>query len=44
VENFRWTDLDSGNLKEEKSAHSIQQLHSGGPQHQPRNLLFRHVT
>jgi hypothetical protein len=43
-ENFRWADLVSGNLKEEKNAHSTQLLHSSGPQHQPRNLLFRYVT
>src|ERR1035437_5102407 len=42
-ENFRWADLVSGNLKEEKNAHSPQVLHSSGPQHQPRNLLFRYA-
>src|ERR1700675_1969584 len=43
-ENFRWADLVSGNLKEEKNAHSTSLLHLSGPQHQPRNLLFRYVT
>jgi hypothetical protein len=37
-------DLVSGNLKEEKNAHSTQRLHPSGPLHQPRNLLFRYVT
>jgi|HubBroStandDraft_1064217.scaffolds.fasta_scaffold00190_25 hypothetical protein len=36
-------DLVSGNLKEEKNAHSTSLLHSRGPPHQPRNLLFRYV-
>src|ERR1035437_504549 len=37
-ENFRWADLVSGNLKEEKGdAHSTQLLHSGGP-------LYRRAT
>src|ERR1035437_1202199 len=36
-EDFRWADLVSGNLKEEKNAHSTQLLHSGGP-------LYRRAT
>jgi len=42
-ENFRWADLVSGNLKEEKNAHSTQLLHSSGPHLQPRNVLFRYA-
>jgi hypothetical protein len=38
------TDLVSGNLKEEKTAHSTQPLHLAGPRHQPRNLLFQNVA
>jgi hypothetical protein len=30
-ENFRWADLVSGNLKEEKNTHSTLLLHSSGP-------------
>ena len=33
-------DLVSGNLKEEKGAHSIQLVHSGGLLPRHRNLLF----
>src|ERR1035438_8661190 len=32
-ENFRWADLVSGNLKEEKEAHSAAMVHLGGPLH-----------
>src|SRR5713101_8314187 len=42
-ENFRWADLVSGNLKEEKNAHSTQPVHLSGPLRQPRNSLFRYV-
>ena len=38
------TDLVSGNLKEEKTAHSTQPLHLAGRWHQPRNLLFQSDT
>src|ERR1019366_1061309 len=41
---LQMADLVSGNLKEEKNAHSTQRLHPSGPLHQPRNLLFRYVT
>ncbi len=41
---LQMADLASGNLNEEKNAHSTQRLHASGPQHQPRNLLFRYVT
>jgi hypothetical protein len=35
--------LSSGNLKEEKNAHSTWVVQAGGLLHQPRKLLLRHV-
>jgi hypothetical protein len=37
-------DLVSGNLKEEKGAHSVERVHLGGPSASTRNLLNRYGT
>ncbi len=36
------TDLVSGDLKEERDAHSVKRVHLGGPSASTRNLLNRY--